>query len=516
MKMEVHLQHRLEQRLQLSQQMLQNLELLQKPILELRQAIDEELQANPTLEIATELEERPAEAPTAEKPAAPETATEEGQREFLESIEDEWLQSERRGHSSGSTSEDADRRMELLQSTGAPEATLRDHLRTQIAILELDPELKPYLEHLINYLNDIGYLASSLEEIAQNLPEELRRVPAETARVRLEAALSFLQKMEPIGVGARDTRECLLLQLDESDTGYAAKRRLIERHLEDIGHNRLPKIARDITADPQAIADFGYPKPPDPTVVMEDLKILIGEIQKLNPKPGTNFATENAPRVFPEVIIRRVDGAYEIVIEDSWLPPLSINRNYQEMLKDKALGKPEKEYIRRKIDAGRKLISAIEQRRQTIQRITGEILKHQMEFFEQGSEHLKPLKMQEVADVLGIHNSTVSRAISGKWIETPRGIFPMKFFFATAAPKQAPAPFPPIGGTPSAEPEDRTRLALMEKIREIVDAEDRRKPLSDLEIVKILKQQNIAAARRTVAKYREEMGIPSSRLRKQY
>jgi RNA polymerase sigma-54 factor len=321
--------------------------------------------------------------------------------------------------------------------------------------------------------------------------------------------------MEPAGVGARDTRECLLLQLNETDPGYAAKRRIIERHLGDIGHNRLPKIARDLAADPQALADFGYRAAPEPAVLLDDLKILIGEIQKLNPKPGANFATENAPRVFPEVIIRRVDGAYEIVIEDSWLPPLSINRDYQDRIKDKSVPKAEREYIRKRIDAGRQLISAIEQRRQTIQRITGEILKHQMDFFEHGTEHLKPLKMQEVADALGIHNSTVSRAISGKWIETPRGIFPMKFFFASAAPRSpngTPAPAAPG----AADPDDRTRLSLMEKIREIVDAEDRKRPLSDLEIVRILKQQGIAAARRTVAKYREEMNIPSSRLRKQY
>jgi len=515
MKMEVHLQQRLEQRLQLSQQMLQNLELLQKPILELRQAIDEELQANPTLEIASELEERPAEAPADAKAAAPETPTEEAQREYLESVEEVWMESERRGRGSG-TSEDGERRQEFLQSVGAPSASLRDHLRTQIALIEVDAELKPYLEHLINHLNDIGYLDSPFEEIVQTLPEDLKRDADGAARLMLETALSFLQKLEPAGVGARDTKECLLLQLDETDASYAAKRRLIERHLEDIGNNRLPKMARDVAADPQALADFGFKAGTDPAVIMEDIKILIGELQKLNPKPGANFSTENTPRVFPEVIIREVDGKYEIVIEDSWLPPLSINKVYQERLKDKTVTKAERDYLRHKIDAGRKLISAIEQRRTTIQRITAEILKHQLDFFEHGAEHLKPLKMQEVADALGIHNSTVSRAISGKWIETPRGIFPMKFFFATAAPRQAPANTLPPAGAPPAEPDDRTRLALMERIREIVDGEDRKKPLSDLDIVKILKQQNIAAARRTVAKYREEMGIPSSRLRKQY
>ena len=511
MKMEVHLQHRLEQRLQLSQQMLQNLEMLQKPILELRQAIDEELQANPALEI-TETEERPAEPATEEEKKADEA--EEAKREYLESVDEQWLESERRGRPSGG--DDGERRQEFLQSVGAPPETLRDHLRTQLALIDrLDPDLKPYLDHLISHLNDIGYLDSPFEEIAQTLPEELKGGAPERIRPRLEAALSFLQRMEPAGVGARDTRECLLLQLDENDPGYAAKRRLIERHLEDIGHNRLPKIARDLAADPQALADFGYKSGPDPAVLLEDLKILIGEIQRLNPKPGTNFSSGNTPRVYPEVVIRRVDGAYEIVIEDSWLPPLSINRDYQERIKDKSVPKAEREYLRTKIDAGRKLISAIEQRRQTIQRITAEILKHQLDFFEHGSEHLKPLKMQEVADALGIHNSTVSRAISGKWIETPRGIFPMKFFFASAAPKPGAAPFSAPAPAAGAG-EDRTRLSLMERIREIVDGEDRKRPLSDLEIVRILKQQGIAAARRTVAKYREEMNIPSSRLRRQY
>src|SRR5688572_26254045 len=204
MKMEVHLQHRLEQRLQLSQQMLQNLEMLQKPILELRQAIDEELQQNPALEIATENEERPAE-PTAAEAKAEET--ERAKNDFLESVEEEWLQTERRGRASG---EDGDRRQEFLQSVGAPDLTLRDHLRTQLAILDrLDPELEPYLDHLINHLNDIGYLDSSLDEIAQTLPEDVTRGQPGAIRTRLDAALSFLQKMEPAGVGARDTKECL-------------------------------------------------------------------------------------------------------------------------------------------------------------------------------------------------------------------------------------------------------------------------------------------------------------------
>jgi RNA polymerase sigma-54 factor len=181
--------------------------------------------------------------------------------------------------------------------------------------------------------------------------------------------------------------------------------------------------------------------------------------------------------------------------------------------------------MKQRIDKGRKLITAIEQRRGTIYRITSEILKRQMDFFEQGVEHLKPLKMQEVADALGIHLSTVSRAISEKWVETPRGIFPLKFFFASAAPKaepqggpSSPFSFPSSDGKAVGEPQDeQTRLALMERIREVLEGEDRKNPLSDLEIVRQLKDKfRISAARRTIAKYREEMNIPSSRLRKQY
>ncbi len=517
MRLEANLSQRLEQRMQLSQQMLQNLELLQLPLLQLRQKIDEELEINPALDLTTELEDRSPETVAEAAGPAPTPETEETvedrKREFLESVEEEWFASERRTPRGGG---DEDKKFEYLQNVGAPSLGIRDHLRAQLAVLEVDASMGPYLELLIEHIDDNGYLSAALEEIAQAAPPEIRRLDPEVIGRMLETALSFLQKLEPRGIGARSPRECLILQLDEADANFAAKRRLIDRHLEDIGHNRLPKMVREICADPAALADFGLRPGTDPAVVLEDVKTLIAEIQKLNPKPGATHSAASTPRVFPEVLIRKVDGTYEIVIEDSYLPPLSINRSYQELLKGKTLAKDEKDYIRRKIDAGRKLISAIEQRRSTIQRITAEILRHQMDFFEQGAEHLRPLKMQEVADDVGIHVSTVSRAISGKWIETPRGIFPMKFFFASAAPKAAP-PLPGAPAAPAGAPEDdRTRLALMDRIREILDGEDRKNPLSDLEIVRILKAQGINAARRTIAKYREEMGIPSSRVRRQY
>jgi RNA polymerase sigma-54 factor len=508
MKMEVHLQQRMEQRMQLSQQMLQNLELLQMPIMALKEKLDQELEENPTLELVSDDGERST------TDLKRETAEEERKREQLESFDEHWAETERRGYRGGRGEDD--KKQEMLQNVGSGPVSLRDHLRNQLMLLEvLSDDLRPYLEHLINNIKDSGYLQFPMDEIVASVPDELKKIPPDELKAKLESALVILQKLEPRGVGARNDKECLLLQLDEGDALFFAKKRLIEKHFEDIANNRLPKLVKDICNDPAALEDFGYKPPGDPNFVLDDIKLLIAEIQKLNPHPGSNYASDMAPRVYPEVVIRQVDGVYEVVIEDSYLPPVMVSREYQERLKDKSITKEERDYLRRKLDAGKKLISAIEQRRSTIQRITRELLKHQLEFFEQGIEHLRPLKMQEVADQLGIHVSTVSRAISEKWIETPRGIFPMKFFFASAAPKQEQPVGALIAGTAN-DQDEATRLSLMERIREIIDEEDRKNPLSDLQIAKILKQKGITAARRTIAKYREEMNIQSSRIRKVY
>ncbi len=580
MKMEVNLQQRLEQRMHLSQQMLQNLELLQLPIMDLRELILGELQENPTLEERQDVEER--EPPGLDAPE--ETPEEAAKREILETVEEQWFESERRTRRSESA-DDAERRLEMLQNR--PQAvSLRDHLNRQLVLLDLAPDARVCCEHLLEAIDDNGYLRFSLEDLAATLPEDLRAEPREILIKKLVHALSIVQTLEPRGVGARTVKECLLIQLDEANPQYPLLRRLIENHFEDVAANRLPKIAKAMSSDPETARLLGYAGEPDPNQALEDVKLLINEISRLNPKPGATYSVEKIPKVYPEVVIKEVGGKYEIVLEDGWLPPISLNRNYEEMLREQKISKEDRErvagllgkatlsdgeralltdlhrgrrltheardrlgrilthgtltknehdelaevlrvrrlsreerdFIKQKMDAGRKLITAIEQRRGTIYRITNEILKHQRDFFESGIEHLKPLKMQKVADALGIHLSTVSRAISEKWVETPRGIFPLKFFFASAAPRneQAAARLAPAGLAPDG-PDEGTRLALMARIREIVDAENGQHPLSDLEIMRKLKDKHgIVAARRTIAKYREEMGIPSSRLRKKY
>jgi DNA-directed RNA polymerase specialized sigma54-like protein len=584
MRMEVHLQQRLEQRMHLSQQMLQNLELLQLPAMDLRELILQELQENPALE----------EKPDVEEPEAGDEAESEAdaaRREALESVEEQWIESERRTRR-GDSSEEAERRIEMLNNVCKEGVSLREHLADQLALMELEEGIRPFCAHVIENIDENGFLPAALEDMVSSLPEDLRKEPPEILVRKVERAISILQTLEPRGVAARSIKECLLLQLDEGDPRYPLLRRIVEDHLEDVAANRLPRIVKAFGADPAVMKDLGYTGEPDPNAIMEDVKQLLAEVAKLKSRPGAGFSSDRVPRVFPEVTIKKVDGEYEIVLEDGWLPPIAVSRNYDDLLrerklnqgekeraarlsqdpllqaderriladlgrgkrllpadrakiaeiarreglgeedrrfvseltKDPAVSKDERDYIKQKMEAGRKLISAIEQRRGTIYRITEQILKRQMDFFESGVEHLKPLKMQEVADAVGIHLSTVSRAISEKWVETPRGIFPLKFFFASAAPRAEPAPGALYGGgalpsasSPSDAPDDQTRLALMEKIREILDGEDPKNPMSDLEVVQLLKDRHrITAARRTIAKYREEMGIPSSRLRRKY
>lgn len=567
MSLEMVPRQRLEQRMALSQQMLQNLELLLLPAMDLREFVEKELVENPVLEEHAE-EEEPKAAPEDE-----ESPEETARRETLESLEDQWIESERRTRRSESA-EDAERRMEMLNNASRPATSLKEHLSNQILLLDLSEEMRALCAHVIEHVQDSGLLKASVEEMVTSLPPELRGGSLDLLARKLEKAVAVIQSLEPRGVGARSIRECLLLQLDEADALSPVLRRFIDAHLDDVGANRLPRIVRAIMADPAMQKDLGREGELDPAVFLGDVKELIGEIAKLNPHPGSKFSAAKPSRVFPEVVIRRVDGILEIVLEDGWLPTIAVNRNYEAMLEDRVLNaserglacrmaedvripkpdrtmlgrlaagkrvlskdrlrcaelarsgglgpeeselltalskepacsKSDRDFLKQKVAAGRKLIAAIEQRRGTLYRIAEQILQRQAAFFEEGIERLRPLRMQEVADALGIHLSTVSRAVSEKWMETPHGILPMRFFFATAAPTAE-----------ASVTEGQTRLALLDKVRDILETEDKAHPHSDLDITRILRQNfRISAARRTIAKYREELRFPSAKLRKAY
>jgi RNA polymerase sigma-54 factor len=343
-------------------------------------------------------------------------------------------------------------------------------------------------ERIIFSLDTNGYMKSPLEELLPPIPVETNGDAAKFRAEYLsiaERALSVVQRLDPPGVGARSLKECLLLQLVPGMPHYDELRTLISDHLEDLENNRLPQISKKT----------GYS--------IDKIQEVWHEIRKLKPKPGADFSETTVPSVTPDVFVERNEaGRYEIRLEDTQLPSLYISPYYRNLLKDENTNAETREYIKRKVNSAQWLIEAIEQRRSTLTRVSQAIVEHQTKFLDDGPDHIEPLKMQQIADKVGVHVTTVSRAVDDKWIQTPRGIFPLKRFF--------------VGGTTAADGEevawDRVRI----KLQEIIDIEDKTKPLSDDAIVDELAKAGITVARRTVTKYRKAMNIPSSRGRRDW
>ena len=293
-----------------------------------------------------------------------------------------------------------------------------------------------------------------------------------------------MQGLEPPGVAARSLEECLLLQLDERSPDYPFLRRLIADHFQDILKNRYPGITRALGCS------------------MDELKAAIEQIGALNPIPGALFGEEPAPHVVPDLRVELVDGQYRVILEDADLPPLRIAGYYARRLQQKGLDAKTQAYLRDKLQSARWLIDAIQQRRSTIFNITSAIVDEQKGFFDKGPMSLKPLKMQDIADTVGVHVSTVSRALAGKYVQTPRGVYSLKHFFT--------------GGVEKENGEVESWEVVRQKLLHVVENEDKSSPLSDEEVAAELAKQGIEIARRTVSKYRKVLGIPSSRRRKEY
>jgi RNA polymerase sigma-54 factor len=300
----------------------------------------------------------------------------------------------------------------------------------------------------------------------------------------VEMALELVQSFEPAGVGARSVQECLLLQLQRSPDATKFEEQLIEKHLDDLSHNRLPKIAKDLG------------------VSVDRVKDGLANIAHLNPKPGRGFGGSRPHYVVPDVHVEDIEGQNVIRINEHFLPTLRISGDSLQLLKQEAKDPSVREYIMGKLGSAVWLMESVIQRRNTLYRITEQIVAIQKDFFEHGPSHLKPLMMQEVADRISMHVSTVSRALAGKYVQTPQGLFPMKYFFT--------------GGFSNADGEPESNRAIMLKITEMIKGEDKREPLSDNEIVTRMAEEGVEIARRTVAKYREKLNIPSSRQRKTY
>jgi len=476
MRMEAVLVQRPELRMKLAPQIIQSIEILQLPTLELQQRLKQELLENPLLEMqeaAVEEEELEADV------EAPRDERAESDEEFekMEQIEEAWRDYTSQTIRRVVDRSETDRKYEAMQNTAARPITLQDYLFDQYGLLDTPEELDEVAENIIYNIDDEGYLQYSVEEIVESMEG---RATAEQA----DRAVEIVQRLDPPGVGARDLRECLLLQMREDPNDHTLARELITNYLEDLYMNRIPKIAK---ATGRSI---------------EEIKEAIEFISHLNPKPGLAFSSAVSPYVIPDVVVEYIDGQYEVRLEDHRLPRLYVNSAYARLLRDERTSEPAKEYIRKKIQAARWLIDSIEQRRNTLYKIARAIVDIQRPFFEKGVAHLVPLKMQTVAQATSVHVSTVCRAISDKYMQTPVGIFALKFFFT--------------GGTRTTDGRLRSRKSVKQLVQQVVNNEDKHNPLSDDEIAARLQAEGLDIARRTVTKYRKAMDIPSSRHRREY
>jgi RNA polymerase sigma-54 factor len=490
----------------LTPRMIQSMEILQLPLMALEERIEQELETNPVLEMSDSSDDGGGEenfdriAP-ADKELAPDeralVVKESGDQsdDFarLERISDYLENEEFSTNGSGEfrqhTSNDGDRdqKMDAMNNTASRSVTLSEHLMAQWALVDVSPAVRQAGRAIISYLDAEGYLRVELEQIRQ---ESIATMSLDD----LEAALKVVQTLEPAGVGARNLQECLLLQLDaiESDEemsqghDFALERAIITTHLHDLEMNRYPQISKKL----------GVP--------IEAVQRAVHGLGRLNPHPGKTIGPSDAPAITPDATIYYdpETDRYEIEMANDPATNLHISALWKKYLKEKKGDKTTREFLSNNVRNARWLIESIEQRKSTIMRVIRVVVDAQREFFEKGQEFLRPLPMIDVAAQLGIHVATVSRAVSEKWVQTPRGIYPLRRFFSQ--------------GTTSTEGEDMAWGAVQEKLKIVIDHEDKHNPLNDDEIVEKMKEQGIDLARRTVAKYRKILNIPVARQRKQF
>ena len=485
---------RMEQKLVMTRQMIQSIEMLQLPLMDLMQNINQELVANPWLEqrdgdaSADGGADMSGAQKAVEDKKAAEAANETDARvKRLESLMREWNDPNTRT-SSGMVRRagEDDAKMEAMQNTAAPSTSLEEHLLQQLHLCKEEPRLKELAEAIVGSLDQNGYLKVPLMDLYYKSSDGIRQelVPGGATEEEAEFALELVQSFDPPGVGARNMQECLKLQLQRMAGTTEFEEQLIEKHMDDLSHNRLPKIAKEMG------------------VSVDRIKEGLSHIAHLNPKPGRGFGGARPQYVVPDVHVDEIDNQFVIRINEHFLPTLRISGDSLQLLKKESKDAAVREYIMGKLGSAVWLMESVIQRRNTLNRITQQIVDIQKDFFEHGPSHLKPLMMQEVAERIGMHVSTVSRALAGKYIQTPQGLFPMKYFFT--------------GGFATQDGEAESNRAIMLKISEMVKAEEKHNPLSDQEIVARLQSEGVDIARRTVAKYREKLNIPSSRQRKEY
>ncbi len=509
---------RMGQHMKLAPHMIQSMEILQMTMAALEERIEHELENNATLEQAEPGDaEAAAEADIEDRTAADaerraedgpmrvdegsasddferlgafqETedlaaANELGDEPVTPQRVDDYQPRERNGGEG-----DVDAKSEAMANTADRPHSPAEQLAEQWMMAEVDEALKPLGEIIVSYIEDDGYLRTPLETIAD------RATPINGSKptvAELQRALTAVQLLlEPTGVGARDMKECLLLQIDvraDEATGdadvWALCRKLVEGHLEDLAQNRMPKVAAKLS------------------LPMEQIKAAVEKLRTLSLAPGRQLIRTNEPGIVPDAFVEfdPENDRYYAYLNDRRLPNLRVNQEYAKIAKDRSAPKPTREFIRTNLNNAQFLIEAIEQRNRTVLRVVEAVVAAQREFFDFGPQALRPLPMTKVAEQLGVHVATVSRAVAGKYLSTPRGIVELRKFFT--------------GGTETAEGESVSWDAIKAALQDVVGQEDKKNPLSDDDLAEELKKRGLEIARRTVAKYRSQLGIPTGRLRK--
>jgi RNA polymerase sigma-54 factor len=495
------------QELRVNPRLYQAMDMLYMPMMDLQQHLKQELLANPFLELLE---------PEDETPEQKDAEQEKEQKEKEEEMD--WEEILLNGFEVGGTREQYEQ-LEYTEPVTVETKDLIDYLREQLQMMTLTPRQLLLAEEFLGNINDEGYLAASLEEILGSVNqlvsghvseeredgedgadgEDGQGRSAEGSSVadtspsspsaslytaaEAEEMLHIIQRLDPPGIGARDLRECLLIQLGEQADTESLTYRLVHDAFPDLIAHRWNDLAKRFGVEPAAV------------------QAAADELARLDPKPGLKHASQSDGYIIPDLIVEKIGGRYQVFLNDTGMPRLRLSRSYQEIARDKKKMTPEnREFIASKMNSANWMIQAIEQRRQTMLKVMNFIVDRQRDFFEKGIEFLRPLTLREVAEVINMHESTVSRVTNEKYVQTPRGVLPLKFFFSSALA--------------TASGEDASARSIRAKLQKMVGEEDSGKPLTDQQIVHLFQEQGIQIARRTVAKYRDQLGILPARMRK--
>jgi RNA polymerase sigma-54 factor len=463
---------KLVQKLILTPSLQQAIKLLPMSTLELKDLLNQEMVENPMLEEIPAEDTQVAEAQTSEEKPQEKPDTQRGdtwddadyQYFFGEYLDDGYRQ----------RAPQEVKELPPIENTLSSTSSLSDHLSWQLSLQTDDARIRDIGEAIIGNLDDDGYLVASLDELAAMGPWPVDEV---------ERVLTLVQGFDPIGVAARDLQESLLLQLRHLGLDGTPAERIVTEHLRALQNHQIPEISRKL----------GMP--------IDDLKVHIEVIRNLDPKPGSRFNPAQSQYVTPDVYVEKIDDEYVVWLNEDGLPQMRISPTYRRLLdKDGKHGEETRAYVRDKFNAARWLIKSVQQRQNTIYKVARSIVNFQREFLDHGIEHLRPLVLRDVANDIGMHESTVSRVVTNKYMHTPQGVFEMKYFFHS--------------GISSSYGESVSSVTIKQRIKKIIESEDPRKPLSDSKIVSILQREGLVLARRTIAKYREELKIPTSNQRK--